>query len=670
MKNRQHRIFSKIILLFCFVFIVFSGFGQRKPEKISQEFFDDGMRLVRKYFYSDGEWHVTNSAMGNSVKGLVDFVSNEPVDSILARINNGLADPGYNFVYRLPEKVADSLSVPGFFPSEKVAGKIARIHQQLRADFKRRNITLPDERLKDMDKRAGIIPPGEGYRLFARKKYTLPDSLVIPEVIPDSMLKSHDAFQRLIRLEEQRKLYIEQKRKFYNDSVSVVYHDSLLSVYRDELYLAELNYRVKFLKDSVVLNNYQVLRVYNDKKIKQVNDSLALFLNVLTEYANYIDSVKLNIQNISNQSEEITLHDDGEHFTRIWIKNAQNDSLSVLVKNVDKRSLLLFIDDGATINRFSKKETKEFDFSTLSRKSTDITSFGKSYELVTPWRIGGDGTIGFTQTYLENWKKGGKSALSQLIVLKGFANYSRRDGKIKWETQGEFRNGWIKQGGEESEFQKNDDKIELTSRFGIITTSKSKWYYSAEFNFETQFFNGYNYPKATNPKPISAFMSPSRTFFKVGLDYKPSPNFSVLLSPFTLKNVYVRDTVKVDATKYGIAKGSKRFWEPGLNADLYLKKEFTKGISCETKYKMFINFSEPLKKYDISWENLVIMHLNRFIDCRLMLHLIYDDDVLFPVYDANNVKIGEKPKLQLKQLTTIGFSYKINHKVVYTRKIR
>ncbi len=99
-----------------------------------------------------------------------------------------------------------------------------------------------------------------------------------------------------------------------------------------------------------------------------------------------------------------------------------------------------------------------------------------------------------------------------------------------------YADGWIRPGGEESELQKNDDKLEFTSRFGV--SAFKKWYYSAELNYETQFFRGYKYPTSSNPDPISAFMSPAKTFFKIGFDYKPNNNFSLLLSPLTLKNMY------------------------------------------------------------------------------------------------------------------------------------
>jgi hypothetical protein len=286
----------------------------------------------------------------------------------------------------------------------------------------------------------------------------------------------------------------------------------------------------------------------------------------------------------------------------------------------------------------------------------------------TPWVIGGDGHVGFSQTYLANWEKGGQSAISSLIVLKGFANYKRDDGKIKWENWGELRNGLIYQGGDQRELQKNDDKFELTTRFGL--SASKKWYYSSEYTMNTQLFKGYKYPKKNNPEPYSAFMAPVRNFFKLGMEYKPNKDFSLLLSPLTVKNVYVRDTSLVDQTRFGIDADRKSFWEPGLNADVYFKKIFEENIAYETKFKVFFNYKDPFKKHDINWENTVNFKLNEFINMRFLLHLIYDDDVRFPVYDENNVKIGEKSKLQVKEYFSIGFVYKINHKVMHSSRIR
>jgi hypothetical protein len=419
------------------------------------------------------------------------------------------------------------------------------------------------------------------------------------------------------------------------------------------------------LIDSVKVNNYQVLYNYNLKVVEAVNDSIMMLLDDLIKYADFVDTTRVHMTNLVGDESSILLQKNNQYFSRVWLKNEQNDSLRLLVKNLDKETIQLLIDDGVTFSRFKPKQTKEFDFTSLSEDFSGFTGVDEKYQVLTPWQIGGDGSVGFTQTYLNNWKKGGQSALSLLLVLKGFANYSNNDGKIKWENSGEIRNGWLRPGGKEAETQKNDDKLELTSRFGV--SAFKKWYYSAEFNYETQLFNGYKYPTADNPDPISGFMAPARTYFKVGLDYKPNKNFSLFLSPLTAKNVFVRDTVKIDQTKFSVPADKRGFWEPGLNADITFKKEITPDIKYETKYKMFMNYKAPFSKFDINWENLLVMQLNDHVNMRMMIHMIYDDDVKFPIENSAGETVYE-PRLQLKQFFTIGFSYKINRRV--TRTIR
>ena len=143
-----------------------------------------------------------------------------------------------------------------------------------------------------------------------------------------------------------------------------------------------------------------------------------------------------------------------------------------------------------------------------------------------------------------------------------------------------------------------------------------------------------------------------------------------MLSPFTAKNIYVRDTSLIDQTNFGVPADKKSFWKPGLNADIKFRKDITEDISFETKYKMFINYLAPFRKFDIDWENTFQMRLTENINMRFLIHFIYDDDVLFPVYDDNDVQIGEKPKLQIREFFSIGFAYKINHKVMRAKRIR
>jgi len=626
-----------------------------------------GIQILKRYFYEDNNWYITKPSVAKDVKGLINFIEDDPIDSLINDIYKSFAQK-QTYVFRLPENVEDSLSVPGYYPFQQVEQRIGKIGIQLQKEFENKDVKVPQQLFENLDEKLNLIPKGKGIQLFTEAIYTMPLDLQIPDVIPDSVLNSPADFNRLVKIDSIRTVYIEQKRVQYNDSIMSAYTDSVTYAYGQAAFDKEYNYNVKRLTDSVKVNNFNALRLYNEAVVNAVNDSISAVLGTLADYADFIDSTNISMYNLSGNSSGISLKSGDEKFARVWLKNVQNDSLSVLVRSVGKRGMFMLIDDGVTISRYKPKETKEFDFKKMEKSITSLKPVGKGYEVETPWVIGGEGNIGFTQTYLSNWKKGGQSAIASLIVLKGFANYKRADGHIKWENNGEFRDGWIRSGGKEEQIQKNDDKFEITSRFGV--SAYKKWFYSAEFNFETQFFKGYQYPREIGAKPISAFLAPSRMFFKVGMEYKPSKEFSLLLSPFTIKNVYVRDTSLIDQTKFGIDANSKSFWEPGLNTDIYWKKSITKDISYETKYKMFINYKAPFQKYDINWENNFVMKLNNYINLRLLIHLIYDDNVLFPVYDNNEIKIGEEPKLQIKEFFSIGFTYKINHNVMHSKRLR
>lgn len=655
--------FALLLLVFIFVNAGFAQDNVLKSEE--KQALEAGIDLLKRYFNEENLWHITKSETGESVRGLVRFIEKEPIDTILFDLEDAMNDSVSPFVYRLPEHVPDSLDLPGYYPADALQNDIDKLYEKLRQKYIEEEITVPLSLVSDIEEKAGAIPAGESEKLFSEGIYTFPDSLKLPDVIPDSMMQSPEDFARILQLDSLRNRFMEQKRKAYNDSVIWAYRDSVVENYRRQQLQEEFNASRERLADSVQLNNFEILKNYNDSVVKAVNDSIYLILDEFIEYADFIDTTRIKMTNLVGDESSVLLQNGNQYFSRVWLKNEQNDSLRILVKNLDKRTVQFLIDDGVTISRFTPKATKEFDFKSLN-KGVTFSGVDQKYQVLTPWRIGGDGSVGFTQTYIENWKKGGQSALSLLMVLRGFANYSGSNNKVKWDNSAEFRNGYIRPGGAESQLRKNDDKFEITSRLGL--SAFKKWYYSSEFNFETQIFNGYNYPKTDESKPISAFMAPSRTYFKIGLDYKPSNNFSLFLAPLTAKNVYVRDTLKIDQTKFGIEQGKKGFWLPGLNADLTFRKNFTPEISYETKYKMFVNFKEPFSKFDINWENQVVMQLTDHINMRLFVHMIYDDDVKFPIENDQGEVIGEKAKVQLKEFFTVGFSYKINRQVTRTRR--
>lgn len=656
-----YRIFSTLVVfLFIFCFSTRAESVSRKKKEAKVDSVQISVNYLNYFLNNNQGWIPQNQGFERDLKGLVHFVEDDKIDTILHKINRYRSYNDSLFFYRPADRVADSLSVKGYVRHDAVKEKLGQINRAVRNSIIRDQIAVPESLLENLDKKVHLLGKGEARVLVRDSLIVLPDSLRGTDVVPDSVVSNPADFKRLQRMDSMKNILLENARIQYNNNLLNQYIDSVTEAYRDQ-YIEDYikNVQTHYV-DSIRNRNHDVLVQYNHAVMKSVNDSIARMIDVLANYAAK-DSVEVWVKNSENDSTRVWLRNNTQRFTRMFLKNEQNDSLGIRIHNTSKNAMQIYIDDAVTLKRFSAQQTKSYNFNQFTPDKT-LRTMDTRYKVVTPWNMGGDGTFGFTQTAVSNWKKGGKNALSTLLVLKGVANYSYD--KVKWENSIEIRNGWLDPA--DDKIQKNDDKFEFISRYGL--SAFKKWYYSAEIDFQTQLFNGYKYPDRDNK--ISAFLAPAKTLLKFGLDYKPNKNFSLFLSPFTSKTVYVRDTVNIDPADYGIPKGKKRYWEPGLNADVTYKKDLTDDIAYEMKYKMFINYSAPFSKFDVDWENNVVMRLNDFINVRMMLHLLYDDNVKFPTgkQDTQGNEILE-PKWQVKEFITIGFSYNLNKRIFRREKI-
>ncbi len=662
---------GRIALIFILVIGSFSGVGAQssaRPEYADSLHFN--LRLLKRYLSHGSKWYFTDPLTEKRVSGLIQFIENEPLDTLVSHIGRMREIPEGTFVVRRPQDIPDSLKLPGYVSHPQLQQQLTEITEEVKQEYMAREVVVPVEMMEARMKEVELVPEGLGMQLFTDGIYEMPDSLKILDAIPDDLVQTPQDFRRILNLDSVRSRFVEQKRIHYNDSLLEVARKKMVADYREQL----IEERSAFLRtqksDEVKRNNLKVMKFYNDVAIRAVNDSLVSSANWLAGFANLIDNTTVNLVNLSQTSSPLVLSNAGKFFTRVWLKNQQNDSLAVLVQNIDKRTMQLVIEDGVTFSRFRQQAVKDFDFTTLNKPSKNLDNLERRYQAYTPWTIGGDGTTHFSQTHLNKyWKKGGSSAMTILLVAKGFANFSSDN--VKWDNSVEIRNGWVKPG--ENKIQKNDDKFEIASRLGI--NAVQKWYYSTEVNFQTQFFNGYKYPNRDNA--ISGFLAPGRFLFKIGMDYKPNKNFSLFISPITAKYVFVNDTLSFDKSSFGILPGKKGYWEPGLNTDLKYSRTLPGNISFETKYRMFVNYLNPFDQFDIDWENTFSAQLTDHISARVMFHTIYDTKILFdkldkegkPILDSNGVKIRE-PRLQFKEFVSFGFTYKINRRVLRAREIK
>jgi len=622
-----------------------------------------GIDFLKNHIQPNTVWQSENPEILRTVNGLIHFAEDERIDTILVKLQKFQKNTDLRYISRSPENVSDSLQVKGYLGYRTILEKMKQLDRAIWNGVDMKTIPLPENLTADSDNKVQPIAQGDEEAIIRRTRIILPDSLQNVFAVQDSLGKAANNFNKIKKRQEARSFLLEVARQRFNARIEKMNLDSAITAYRKYAVRVFSDSLQNQLSDSLKLQNQQILAHYNDSIVRSVNDSINLFVQALQRYAQN-DSVSVYIQSLSGKPSLIWLRNNQRAINRMYIKNIQNDSIGIQLMNIDKQTIGIAIEDNITFNRIAQKQHRDYVFQKFT-PDQKLTKIPNKYNIVAPWEIGGNGTLGFTQMFLSNWKAGGRSALSFLSVLKGYANYSN-DSKLKWENSGEIRNGWIRQGGDIDQTQKNDDKLELISRLGV--NAYKNWYYSAEIDFKTQFFKGYNYPN--DSVPISAFMSPATTFFKLGFDYKPNKNFSLFLSPITAKNVFVRDTALIDQTKYGVSAHSRSFWEPGFNADLRYKIDFNPRISYETKYKMFLNYQQPFKKVDINWENTIVAQLTNRISMTFMLYMLYDSNVTFPTgkFEANGTEIF-KPKWQTKELTTVGFSYKINKHVYQRRKI-
>lgn len=276
-------------------------------------------------------------------------------------------------------------------------------------------------------------------------------------------------------------------------------------------------------------------------------------------------------------------------------------------------------------------------------------------DTVKHWSKGAFFSLAFNQVSLTNWKKGGENALSGTILTSFFANY--KTDMMSWENNLTMSYGLMKTEG--TSLRKNEDKIDLNSKFGYV--AYKKLFYSVLINFRTQFYNGFDYTKEPQVL-VSKFMAPAYLTIAIGMDFKPFDYLSFFLSPATGRFTFVLDQGLADIGSYGVEKGyyngpewikGKQF-RPEFGAYFAAKfqKDIFKFLNLFSKVDVFNNYTDNNKgktydnrKYvDVNWETMINIKAGKFITTSIYTNLIYDRDV--------------SEKVQFKEVFGLGFSYK------------
>ena len=277
--------------------------------------------------------------------------------------------------------------------------------------------------------------------------------------------------------------------------------------------------------------------------------------------------------------------------------------------------------------------------------------------------------ISINQLALSNWAAGGESSASG----KAFANlnFIYQNKKFEQKLSGAFAFGTSRFA--DKHFEKSEDKLEINYTVTPVTKNKRPWNFSMLASFKTQFAEGYKYPNDSTM--LSCFMAPGYLTLSAGFTYKTkNENFQVYLSPIAGKATFVINQELADKGSYGVKKGyydADSLWIPGehvaaalgVDAIINYKQPIGKNITYTTTLDVFYNYLETKNEdhrlqLDFSWENTINFVISKYITTIFFVHLKYDHNTLFPVYetiDGVETVVDNVPKLQFKQSLGIAF---------------
>ncbi|MBL4703541.1 MAG: DUF3078 domain-containing protein, partial [Flavobacteriales bacterium] len=294
-----------------------------------------------------------------------------------------------------------------------------------------------------------------------------------------------------------------------------------------------------------------------------------------------------------------------------------------------------------------------------------------NYNADSTWKWGGIMGLNFSQVAIgEYWAKGGLSSYSFNGLLGLYANHKK--GKISWDNNLDLAYGMIKQGNRDQimdqPWLKSDDKLAINVKVGYQIKDK-KISLSGLVNFKSQNAPGFNYP---NDSVLSSnFLAPGYLVFGAGIDYKPTSNLSIFISPVSAgKITFVNDQALANAGAFGVEPGERMRAEfGGFLKLLYKKDNLSKDkesalhdISFQTQLDLFSNYLNNPENIDVNWSILIGLKVNKYISATITSNVIYDHDVKFTIEekDANGNVISTHlgPRLQFKESLGIGLSYK------------
>jgi hypothetical protein len=393
---------------------------------------------------------------------------------------------------------------------------------------------------------------------------------------------------------------------------------------------------------------------------KRMPDSLRVAVKTLIDYSINRDSILLQINDIAGHKTPLWLTSGKEDIFRYWVKNSKNDSITVWIGNPSRRNLTLALEEDINVERLERKMVDDVPFTTL-KPDRSLARVKPLKEIPIYWSKLLTSAFSLNQNYLSKyWAKGGESSFSSMLDVNARTEYNNREAKTKWLSTGRLRYGttWTDDHG----FRTNTDIIEMNSQVNKVIIDKLD--FSSGLYFKTQAAKGYNYPN--DSVTVSKFLNPGAFTLGIGLEYKPNKKTSINFSPLSYRNTFVLDTANINQKAHGIDFDKRVRNEMG--GQLVVRNSITilKDLNITNSVRLFSNYLKKPQNVDVDWEMSLEKQISWYFRVKLNFHLVYDDDILFPILGDDDKPIllpdgSEKraPRAQFNQFLGLTFSFRI-----------
>jgi Protein of unknown function (DUF3078) len=265
------------------------------------------------------------------------------------------------------------------------------------------------------------------------------------------------------------------------------------------------------------------------------------------------------------------------------------------------------------------------------------------------WKRSLTGNLNLSQSYYDNWSKGGTDALAWDLGFGGAANLMHED--YTWENSFFAAYGMTKVQALASRKSTDEWKVE-----SIYTRKYGTWvnpFISARVN--SQWSDGYSYnDSAKTRKAISTFFDPAYFTETVGLGFAYQDYLTERLG-FTLKQTIsdkydfaddIETESKIEALKS----------EYGLGSVTEFKKPVMENVLLASRLEVFVNF-KGFDEVDLNWDNILSAKVNKWISLNFNLNLLYDKDLPNPDKDPSKPGKDFNESVQIKQGLSVGISF-------------